>query len=141
MIKNTEGQEIPSYFKPARGTIIDYYRQVMDKHEWKNYLVVTYEDTFDGFDNIFKFIQSIKKKIPFDYDSQLREHIIMKHNETYVNHGRDGLTHQYFLEDHHTLNHVICSKRPDTLELMFKPLKSKEKITKYITIYRNFYYE
>lgn len=141
MVKNTANQSVPKYFKPARGTIIDYYRQVLDRRKWKNYLVITYEDKFDGYNNVFKFLQSVKKKIPFDYDTQLREHIIMKHNEAYVNHGRDGLVHDYFLHDHHTLHHVLCSKRPDTLELMTKPIKHKEKITKYITIYRNWYYE
>ena len=66
---------------------------------------------------------------------------MMKHNEAYVNHGRDGLVHDYFLHNHHTLHHVLCSKRPDTLELMLKPIKHKEKVTKYVTIYRNWYYE
>ena len=81
MVKNTANQKVPKYFKPARGTIIDYYRQVLDRRSFKNYLVITYEDMFDGYDNPLKFLQSVKKKIPFDYDAQLREHIMMKHNE------------------------------------------------------------
>ena len=141
MPKNTAGIELPEYFLPCRGTIMDYYRQVVNSRGWKNYLVTEYTDLYQGYDNIFKFRSELKKRIPFDYDAQLREHIMMKHNEAYVNHGRDGLVHDYFLHDHHTLHHVLCSKRPDTLELMHKPIKHKEKVTKYVTIYRNWYYE
>ena len=59
----------------------------------------------------------------------------------YVNHGRDGLEEHYFLEDHHTLLHILTSKRVDTLTLMYQDLKFSEKIDEYLTIKRTFYYE
>ena len=46
MLKNTAGVELPDYFKPCRGTIMDYYRQVANTRHWKNYLVTTYIDKY-----------------------------------------------------------------------------------------------
>ena len=55
MPKNTAGVELPEYFIPCRGSIMDYYRQVVNSRGWKNYLVTTYEDRYQGYDSIFKF--------------------------------------------------------------------------------------
>ena len=59
MKRNSKKQEVPEYFKPARGTIMDYYRLVANKNKWVNYLVTTYRNTYEGFDNIFKFLNLI----------------------------------------------------------------------------------
>ena len=99
MPKNTAGIELPEYFLPCRGTIMDYYRQVVNSRGWKNYLVTEYTDLYQGYDNIFKFRSELKKRIPFDYDAKLREHIIRKSNIRFVNHGRDGMDEKYFLSD------------------------------------------
>ena len=141
MPKNTAGVELPEYFIPCRGTIMDYYRQVVNSKGWKNYLVTTYEDKYQGFDNIFKFRSELKKRIPFDYDAKLREHIIRKSNIRFVNHGRDGMEEMYFLQDHHTLLHIIVSKRVDTLVLMFKNAQQEEQIDEWLKIKRMYYYE
>ena len=45
MPKNTAGVELPEYFTACRGTIMDYYRQVVNNKGWKNYLV-TERDVF-----------------------------------------------------------------------------------------------
>ena len=128
MPKNTAGIELPEYFLPCRGTIMDYYRQVVNSRGWKNYLVTEYTDLYQGYDNIFKFRSELKKRIPFDYDAKLREHIIRKSNIRFVNHGRDGMDEKYFLQDHHILLHIIVSKRVDTLILMFKDAQQEEQI-------------
>jgi len=141
MPKNTAGIELPEYFLPCRGTIMDYYRQVVNSKGWKNYLVTTYEDKYQGYDNIFKFRSELKKRIPFDYDAKLREHIIRKSNIRFVNHGRDGMEEMYFLQDHHTLLHIIVSKRVDTLVLMFKNAQQEEQIDEWLKIKRTYYYE
>ena len=141
MPKNTAGVELPEYFIPCRGTIMDYYRQVVNSKGWKNYLVTTYEDKYQGYDNIFKFRAELKKRIPFDYDVKLREHIIRKSNIRFVNHGRDGMEEMYFLQDHHTLLHIIVSKRVDTLVLMFKNAQQEEQIDEWLKIKRTYYYE
>ena len=139
--KNSAGQEIPSYFVPCRGTIMDYYRQIANSKKWKNYLVTTYTDIYEAYPTTFKFRAALKKRIPFDYESELRQHLLKKSNMRYVNHGRDGLEEHYFLEDHHTLLHILTSKRVDTLTLMYQNLKFVEKIDEYLTIKRTFYYE
>lgn len=141
MLKNTANQILPDYFVPARGTIMDYYRLIANSHKWKNYLVITYTDKYEGYESTFKFRAALKKRIPFDYESQLREHIMKKSNMRFVNHGRDGLEEYYFLEDHHTLLHILVSKRVDTLTLLYKDIKFEEKIDEYLTIKRAFYYE
>ena len=120
---------------------MDYYRQVVNSKGWKNYLVTTYEDKYQGYDNIFKFRSELKKRIPFDYDAKLREHIIRKSNIRFVNHGRDGMEEMYFLQDHHTLLHIIVSKRVDTLVLMFKNAQQEEQIDEWLKIKRTYYYE
>ena len=48
---------------------------------------------------------------------------------------------KYFLQDHHTLLHIIVSKRVDTLILMFKDAQQEEQIDEWLTIKRNYYYE
>ena len=141
MPKNTAGVELPEYFIPCRGTIMDYYRQVVNSRGWKNYLVTEYTDLYQGYDNIFKFRSELKKRIPFDYDAKLREHIIRKSNIRFVNHGRDGMEEMYFLQDHHTLLHIIVSKRVDTLVLMFKNAQQEEQIDEWLKIKRTYYYE
>jgi|TARA_R110000851_G_scaffold164066_4_gene308145 hypothetical protein len=141
MKKNSQKQEVPEYFKPARGTIMDYYRLVSNKHKWPNYLVTTYRNTYEGFDDIFKFRLALDKRIPFDYNARLREHVVKKSNQKFVNHGRDGLEESFFLEDHHTLLHILVSKRVDTLHLMYDTIKFKEEVDPYLTITRDFYYE
>ena len=141
MLKNTANQELHDYFVPARGTIMDYYRLIANSHKWKNYLVITYTDKYEGYESTFKFRAALKKRIPLDYESQLREHIMKKSNMRFVNHGRDGLEEYYFLEDHHTLLHILVSKRVDTLTLLYKDIKFEEKIDEYLTIKRAFYYE
>ena len=141
MPKNTAGIELPEYFLPCRGTIMDYYRQVVNSRGWKNYLVTEYTDLYQGYDNIFKFRSELKKRIPFDYDAKLREHIIRKSNIRFVNHGRDGMDEKYFLQDHHILLHIIVSKRVDTLILMFKDAQQEEQIDEWLKIKRTYYYE
>ena len=71
----------------------------------------------------------------------LVKHLIKKSNMQFVNHGRDGLVESYFLQDHHTLLHILVSKRVDTLTLMYQNLKFNEEIDEYLTIKRTFYYE
>jgi len=83
----------------------------------------------------------LKKRIPFNYESELRQHLLKKSNIQFVNHGRNGLEEHYFLEDHHTLLHILTSKRVDTLALMYQNLKFNEEIDEYLTIKRTFYYE
>ena len=139
--KNSRKQIVPDYFKPARGTIVDYYRLIANKHKWPNYLLIKYKNTYEGFNDIFKFRLALDKKIPFDYTAKLREHVVKKSNQKYVNHGRDGLEEYFFLEDHHTFIQILVSKRVDTLHLMYDNIKHKEKIDQYLTITRNFYYE
>ena len=134
MPKNTAGVELPEYFVPCRGTIMDYYRQVVNNRGWKNYLVTTYEDTYQGYDSVFKFRAELKKRIPLDY-------IVRKSNIRFVNHGRDGMIERYFLQDHHTLLHIVLSKRVDTLTLMFKNVDQEEQIDEWLKIKRNYYYE
>ena len=141
MPKNTAGVELPEYFIPCRGTIMDYYRQVVNNRGWKNYLVTEYKDLYQGYDNIFKFSAELKNRIPFDYDAKLREHIVRKSNIRFVNHGRDGMLEKYFLQDHHTLLHIIVSKRVDTLVLMFKEAKKEEQLDEWLRIKRTYYYE
>ena len=141
MLKNTDGMNLPDYFIPCRGTIMDYYRQVANTRKWKNYLVITYTDKYEAYESTFKFRAALKKRIPFNYESQLREHIMKKSNMRFVNHGRDGLEEYYFLEDHHTLLHILVSKRVDTLTLLYNDIKFEEKIDEYLTIKRTFYYE
>ena len=141
MLKNTAGVELPDYFKPCRGTIMDYYRQVANTRHWKNYLVTTYIDKYQGYESIFKFRAELEKRIPLDYNAKLREHIVRKSNIKFVNHGRDGLEESYYLEDQQTLLHILVSKRVDTLVLMHKDLKHEEKIDEWLTIKRTFYYE
>ena len=141
MIKNTDGMNLPDYFIPCRGTIMDYYRQVANTRKWKNYLVTTYIDKYQGYDSIFKFRQELNKRIPLDYNAKLREHIVRKSNIRHVNHGRDGLEESYYLEDHHTLLHILVSKRADTLVLMKKDIIPVEKLDEWLTIKRTFYYE
>ena len=141
MPKNTAGVELPEYFIPCRGSIMDYYRQVVNSRGWKNYLVTTYEDRYQGYDSIFKFRAELNKRIPLDYDAKVREHIVRKSNIRYVNHGRDGMIEKYFLQDHHTLHHIILSKRVDTLTLMHKDFKPEEQIDEWLSIKRKYYYE
>ena len=141
MVKNTAGQEIPNYFIPCRGTFMDYYRQVANPKRWRNYLVTTYIDKYEAYINTFKFRAALKERIPFDYQAELRQHLIKKSNMQFVNHGRDGLVESYFLQDHHTLLHILVSKRVDTLTLMYQNLKFNEEIDEYLTIKRTFYYE
>jgi hypothetical protein len=141
MPKNTAGVELPEYFIPCRGTIMDYYRQVVNSRDWKNYLVTSYEDKYQGYDSIFKFRAELNKRIPLDYDAKLREHIVRKSNIKYVNHGRDGMVEKYFLQDHHTLLHIIVSKRVDTLTLMHRGVQPEEQIDEYLKIKRTYYYE
>ena len=141
MPKNTAGVELPEYFVPCRGTIMDYYRQVVNARGWKNYLVTTYEDTYQGYDSVFKFRAELNKRIPLDYDAKLREHIVRKSNIRFVNHGRDGMTEKYFLQDHHTLLHIILSKRVDTLVLMHKETEREQQIDEWLKIKRTYYYE
>ena len=66
---------------------------------------------------------------------------LKKSNQKYVNHGRDGLEEHFFLEDHHTMLHILVSKRVDTLHLMYDNIKFKEEVDSYLTITRDFYYE
>ena len=139
--KNSQKQIVPDYFKKARGTIVDYYRLVSNVNKWPNYLITTYKNTYEGFDDVFKFRLALDKRIPFDYNAKLREHVVKKSNQKYVNHGRDGLDESYFLLDHHTMLHIIVSKRVDTLHLMYDNIKFKEKVDPFLTITRNFYYE
>ena len=141
MPKNTAGIELPEYFLPCRGTIMDYYRQVVNARGWKNYLVTTYEDTYQGYDSVFKFRAELNKRIPLDYDAKLREHIVRKSNIRFVNQGRDGMTEKYFLQDHHTLLHIILSKRVDTLVLMHKETEREQQIDEWLKIKRTYYYE
>jgi len=141
MAKNTAGVELPEYFIPCRGSIMDYYRQVVNTRGWKNYLVTTYEDRYQGYDSIFKFRAELNKRIPLDYDAKVREHIVRKSNIRYVNHGRDGMVDKFFLQDHHTLLHIICSKRVDTLTLMHRDVTLEEQIDEWLSIKRKYYYE
>ena len=141
MPKNTAGVDLPEYFIPCRGTIMDYYRQVANNRNWKNYLVTAYIDKYQAFDSIFKFRAELEKRIPLDYNAKLREHIVRKSNIRFVNHGRDGMLEKYFLQDHHTLLHIIVSKRVDTLVLMFKEAKKEEQLDEWLRIKRTYYYE
>ena len=60
MLKNTANQILPDYFVPARGTIMDYYRLIANSHKWKNYLVITYTDKYEGYESTFKFRAALK---------------------------------------------------------------------------------
>ena len=82
------------------------------------------------------------RKTKFPYTRQgVRQHIVRKSNIRFVNHGRDGMLEKYFLQDHHTLLHIIVSKRVDTLVLMFKEAKKEEQLDEWLRIKRTFYYE
>lgn len=141
MAKNTAGVELPEYFIPCRGSIMDYYRQVANPRKWKNYLVTAYTDIYQAYEDEFTFRAELNKRIPLDYNARLREHIVRKSNIRHVNHGRDGLEERWFLEDHHTLLHIIASKRVDTLVLMKKDIIFEESVDEWLSIKRTFYYE
>lgn len=140
-MKNAIGEEVPAYWQPAWGTMIDYYRQIVNKRKWRNYHVITYKDLYDAYDNIYRFELMLKERVPYDYNEALRKHLVLKANQKFVNHGQDRLLINNFLEDHHTMHTIMIGKTVAPLKLLYKKHIPFEKIDDYLTIQRNFYYE
>ena len=51
-MKNFDGEDVPEHWKFARGTMLDYYRQVINAQRWRNYLVITYKDLYEVYDSV-----------------------------------------------------------------------------------------
>ena len=140
-MKNFDGDDVPEHWQSARGTILDYYRQVINAQRWRNYLIITYKDLYEVYDNVHKFKIMLEKRVPFDYNQELRQHIVFKTNRKFVNHGQRRLVIQDFMEDHHTMHTVIVAKSPTPLLVLYKEHLPLQQIDEYLTIERNYYYE
>ena len=140
-MKNFDGEDVPEHWNSARGTMLDYYRQVINAQRWRNYLVITYKDLYEVYDSINKFKIMLEKRVPFDYNEKLRHHIVFKTNRKFVNHGQRRLVIQDFMEDHHTMHTIIVAKSITPLLILYEKHLPFQQIDEYLTIERNYYYE
>ena len=140
-MKNIEGEDVPEHWMSARGTMLDYYRQIINIQRWRNYHTITYKDLYEVYDSVHKFKIMLKKRIPYDYNQELRQHLVFKANQKFVNHGQSRLVIKDFMEDHHTMHTIVVAKTTTPLLVLHKEHIPFEQIDEYLTIERNYYYE
>jgi hypothetical protein len=140
-MKNMIDEEVPEHWKTARGTMLNYYRQIVNAQKWRNYLVVTYKDLYEAYDNVHKFKVMLEKRVPYNYNQELRQHLVFKANQKFVNHGQRRLLIRDFMEDHHTMHTIIVAKSVTPLVVLYEEHVPFEQVDEYLTIERNYYYE
>lgn len=125
--------QLPSYFEP-RTTDIDHLRLPYNPHKWKYWHMITYEDLYQAYLSVGDF--KARTRIPFDYDYDLRCHVVLKSFKKHHGHGQGDIITFSHMENHHTCTDYFISKTHEPLTLMYKESKIFERVDDYLTINR-----
>ena len=124
---------LPDYFEP-RTTELDHLRLPYNHKRWPYWFMTTYEDTYQAYLSVGDF--KTRTRLQFDYNTELRMHIIHKSFKRFRSSGVSKLKTFSVAVNHHIFQDYIVSDGPEPLILLRKGCKVFERVDDYLTVTR-----